>query len=858
MSLRRNTNTPRSPGSRRRRLLVAVCIVTVAALTLPPSGTVAARSTATRAEKAAAKKKLKVDRHLAMAQYFEVRERNAKMARKEYAAVLKVDRQHVAAALAVARIDWAAGKQKAALKTLGKIAKAKPDAPPVHELLADLYERSDDAVAAAASWRKLLTLNPGHAEAHRRLALLARKRMDSGEAAARAEVLEHLQAYLRHDSNKKGLRNAAARRWLAELQGGELAVVIVDATTAWESAWSDNRMQNINRRMAQAREGFERCLSLDPKAEVCHYHLGRIFSSVKASDEYDAQRARAAFEKAPGIPDAHVQLAIIARKEGDDTAALRSLDTAVGLDPTHQSAWLELGLHRKLSGEDDTAVEAFERSYRLDPRSSVASKALGELNILQPDHALVQRALRFGSVKGDLFSSEKFKSAVTAFERRFGGVAPDAPEQAVLEEILSRLIEGAGIESPYPLSVNVLDTPIVNAFALPNGNMYFTKGFFEFVSKTLPDLPIDPDHGPLAHVMGHEIAHVLRQHVVRSEVFKQAVTDSGNSMPGTVLVHTTRIHEIEADREGMVIAFLAGYHPRGGIDFMEARGKAQEIPPHLDHPTYDERIHYLEEYWSNDVRYAWMSFSFGLAAMKTAAAAEVDDIAAAAVAFRKALDHFTRFAQTLKPTPEVLNNMGIAYAKLGLLRIADGNNPLLKFRAGFSIERDLALKYVSIRRKEGVDVADGPRTRGSGGKPTIPIELKQAVKRFKRAVRISPRYTRARVNLALGYLAIHQPGKAASQLEKIKPEPEGPFDAAHLEVLGGVAEALAGRKNKAIIRLTAVSSNPAVAAPAMFNLARVFEMSGDKANARAWFDRFLAKESTGPWADAARKATNSL
>jgi len=37
-----------------------------------------------------------------------------------------------------------------------------------------------------------------------------------------------------------------------------------------------------------------------------------------------------------------------------------------------------------------------------------------------------------------------------------------------------------------------------------------------------------------------------------------------------------------------------------------------EIPAHLDHPTFEERVHYLEEYWSNDVKYAFVSFRLGL------------------------------------------------------------------------------------------------------------------------------------------------------------------------------------------------------------------------------------------------------
>ena len=50
-----------------------------------------------------------------------------------------------------------------------------------------------------------------------------------------------------------------------------------------------------------------------------------------------------------------------------------------------------------------------------------------------------------------------------------------------------------------------------------------------------------------------------------------------------------------------------------GIEFLTKEGKETEIPAHLDHPTFDERVHYLEEYWSNDVKYAFQAFKSGVA-----------------------------------------------------------------------------------------------------------------------------------------------------------------------------------------------------------------------------------------------------
>src|SRR5690606_16796748 len=106
------------------------------------------------------------------------------------------------------------------------------------------------------------------------------------------------------------------------------------------------------------------------------------------------------------------------------------------------------------------------------------------------------------------------------------------------------------------------------------------------------------------------------------------------------------------------------------------------------------------EYWSNDVKYAWMSFSFGLQKMDEARAAETRDPSRAVALYRGAIDDFKRYRDTLKASKEILNNMGIAHAKLGVFATVDGQSPLSRRHAGFAVGRELALQYVSVRRAE--------------------------------------------------------------------------------------------------------------------------------------------------------------
>lgn len=802
------------------------------------------------------KQELKIGRHLMMAQYLELQENNPAGALAEYRAVLALDRKHVAATMATARLEAAAGKTAPAARRLSQLAKANPTDSSIWRELGGLHEQAGELDKALAAYRKAVEVNAGDTEALSRVVRLLSSRYAGGDTAVKGELATALQAYIAAAQGKRDPDTRKAERLLAELTQGELALVIFDARAAYDDAWDDPSFGDINRKMGKARAGFDRCLVLQPDNALCHYYLGLLFSSVKASSYYDLAKAQVELEKAGSLADAHVELAIIARKGSDEPRAKKELRAALNIDRRNQRAWLELGIAQKLEGSDADAIQSFTEAVRIDGNSSLAAKAMGELNLLDPQNSLVQQRLRFGSVQGDVFSSEKFKSAVTVFEQRFGGVDRNAPEQKILEVMLERILDVADVETRYTFRIAVLNTPEVNAFAMPDGHIYVTKGFFQFMRKTLPDLPIDADHSPMAHVLAHEIVHVLRQHVVRSQVFQQAVGDASSTLDGSVLVHMTRIHEIEADREGMVLAALAGYHPRGGIEFMEARGRAGEIPPHLDHPTYDERIQYLEEFWSNDVKYAWMSFTFGVAHMDEAQKAETTDLRRAEALYQEAIEDFTRFNQTLKPTRETLNDLGIAYAKVGIYRMVGPDNPLHTWNTGFSVERDLALKYVSVREAADGSGGGAGKTRGDGDGTFIPRELHQAVKQFKAALERSPKYDRARANLALCYLAIRKVEDAAKEVAEL--EQGGTFDKGELANLRGVVRAEAGSADEAMSAFNAARSSEGSRSAATYNLARIQERGGKKKDAKKTYKEFLTLEATGPWADAARKAVARL
>lgn len=151
--------------------------------------------------------------------------------------------------------------------------------------------------------------------------------------------------------------------------------------------------------------------------------------------------------------------------------------------------------------------------------------------------------------------------------------------------------------------VNVVTSDQMNAFVMPGGKIMFYTGLIERLNLTDPEIAI---------VMGHEIAHALREHVreqVSQAMAAQTAIGIGASIFGLgeasanlaaagyqALLATkfSRTHEAEADRIGLELSARAGYDPRAGITLWRKMAAASEgsRPPELlsSHPTDTSRI----------------------------------------------------------------------------------------------------------------------------------------------------------------------------------------------------------------------------------------------------------------------------
>lgn len=162
----------------------------------------------------------------------------------------------------------------------------------------------------------------------------------------------------------------------------------------------------------------------------------------------------------------------------------------------------------------------------------------------------------------------------------------------------------------------VLDSPVINAFALPGGYIYITRGLMSYLNS----------EAELAAVLGHEIGHVTARHGVRQQSAAQAANlgytigalffpefrsgvaqNAFNLLGGALLSGYGREHELESDGLGAEYLARSGYDPKAMIDVItvlkdqetfsaaEAKKQGREVKGYhglfASHPDNDTRLH---------------------------------------------------------------------------------------------------------------------------------------------------------------------------------------------------------------------------------------------------------------------------
>ncbi|MEZ2295543.1 M48 family metallopeptidase [Variovorax sp. RCC_210] len=232
--------------------------------------------------------------------------------------------------------------------------------------------------------------------------------------------------------------------------------------------------------------------------------------------------------------------------------------------------------------------------------------------------ALAQVNVGNASVARNLVPADKIEAAgvqhygqLLEQARAKGALAGENnPQLQRLRAIAGRLIPFAtpwnSRARDWKWEVNLIGSKQINAFCMPGGKIAFFTGILE-------QLKLSDDE--VAMVMGHEMAHALREHA-RARMAKSAGTGAALSIgaqllglgqvgdmaarAGTQLITLkfSRSDETEADLVGLELAARAGYDPKASVSLWKKMAAASKNQGGLNflstHPTGPDRIEKLE------------------------------------------------------------------------------------------------------------------------------------------------------------------------------------------------------------------------------------------------------------------------
>ena len=148
--------------------------------------------------------------------------------------------------------------------------------------------------------------------------------------------------------------------------------------------------------------------------------------------------------------------------------------------------------------------------------------------------------------------------AAKAMEAQMG-VVDDPQLQAYIEAIGRRMLPFAPVRS-FDYSFHIIDQAAPNAFALPGGYIYISRGLLTLVNS----------EDELACVIGHEITHAAERHSAGRQQFDMRMNplSIGFIRMGQLAAYG-RDQESDADRGGQILAAKAGWDPAGMATFMQ-------------------------------------------------------------------------------------------------------------------------------------------------------------------------------------------------------------------------------------------------------------------------------------------------
>ncbi len=188
----------------------------------------------------------------------------------------------------------------------------------------------------------------------------------------------------------------------------------------------------------------------------------------------------------------------------------------------------------------------------------------------------------------------------------YGGVYKDAGAERAVASVVGRLV-AASDDPSQSYKITILNSPAINAFALPGGYLYVTRGL----------LALANDTSEVAAVLSHEMAHVTASHAIKrqqraeakqlaNKILTDVVQDSEEARKAIIssqlsFARFSQVQELEADAIGVKTLAKAGFDPYAAARFLQSMAafaryqsadKSNSSAPDFlsSHPSTPERL----------------------------------------------------------------------------------------------------------------------------------------------------------------------------------------------------------------------------------------------------------------------------
>ncbi len=203
--------------------------------------------------------------------------------------------------------------------------------------------------------------------------------------------------------------------------------------------------------------------------------------------------------------------------------------------------------------------------------------------------------------------------AAPQLTQQYGGAVGDNRLQAYVDRVGQSLLSTVGQDDPrmaeLPWTFTLLNSDVINAFALPGGKVFVSRGLAEQME----------NEAELASVIGHEIGHVTARHggerisnsmmlqiglsvvggLSESELINQGVQTAVGTAGQGFLLKFGRDDELQADELGMMYMSRVGYDPRAAMGMMTvlldaSRGGSRDPEWWSTHPYPETRLERMQ------------------------------------------------------------------------------------------------------------------------------------------------------------------------------------------------------------------------------------------------------------------------